>query len=94
MAKSDCQIAEIRHFKRDAVEPFKILSIPREKLRLVEGVLMPTLAVARDLEFRRETEVRFSEIQVSPSLDPRYFEPSILERLDGIPGLSKGARGP
>lgn len=93
VADSDCQIVEVRHFKRSASEPFKVLSTPREDMTQVEGILMPTVATARDLEFHRETEVRFSEIQVRPELESRYFEPSILERLDGLPGLSRSDGG-
>jgi len=90
VSQSDCQISEVRHFKRDAAQPFKILSLPRSRMREVSGVMMPTWAIARDIEAQRDTEVSFSEIQVGHDLDVHYFEPSILERLDGIPGLSRG----
>jgi hypothetical protein len=91
IGRLDCQIVEIRHFKRGAELPFKIISMPRSRMRRVSGVLVPTWIIARDLESKRETELRFSEIRVGHDLDARYFEPSILERLDGIPGLSRGA---
>jgi hypothetical protein len=91
VGRRDCQIIEIRHFKRDSQLPFKIVSTPRSRMRPVRGVLMPTWAVARDVESKRETQMRFSEIRVGHDLAARYFEPSILERLDGIPGLSRGA---
>jgi hypothetical protein len=91
IGRPDCQIIEIRHFKRGSELPFKIVSMPRSRMRPVRGVLMPTWAVARDVEAKRETEMRFSEIRVGHDLAARYFEPSILERLDGIPGLSLGA---
>jgi len=90
IGRPDCQIIEVRHFKRDSDQPFKIVSTPRSRMRPVRGVLMPTWAVARDVESKRETEMRFSEIRVGHDLAARYFEPSILERLDGIPGLSRG----
>jgi hypothetical protein len=91
VSRSDCQISEVRHFKRDAERPFKILSLPRSRMREVNGVLMPTWAMAKDIEAHRDTEVRFSEIQVGHDLDVHFFEPSILERLDGIPGLSRAS---
>jgi hypothetical protein len=91
VSQSDCQISEVRHFKRGAEQPFKVLSLPRSRMREVNGVLMPTWAKAQELEANRDTEVRFSEIQVGHDLDVHYFEPSILERLDGIPGLSRGS---
>ena len=90
VGKSDCQIVQVRHFKRDADRPFKMVSLSRSRMRRVNGVLMPTWAVVRDPEGQRETEVRFSEIRVGHDLDIRFFEPSVLERLDGIPGLSRG----
>lgn len=91
VGRSECQIVEVRHFKRGAEQPFKVLSLPRSRMRRVNGVLVPTWAIARNLEATRETELRFSEIRVGHDLDARFFEPSILERLDGLPGLSRGA---
>ena len=90
IGRPDCQIIEIRHFKRDSELPFKIVSMPRARMRTVGGVLMPTWAMARNVEAKRETEMRFSKIRVGHDLAARYFEPSILERLVDIPGLSRG----
>ena len=90
IGRADCQIIEVRHFKRDSKLPFKIVSMPRSRMRQVGGVLMPTWAMARNVESKRETEMRFSEIRVGHDLAARYFEPSILERLNDIPGLSRG----
>jgi len=89
VAASDCQIVEMRHFKEGAGAPFKVVETPRADMRRVDGVLVPTRAVARNLESRKETEVRFLQTHLDPDLAARYFEPSILERLNTIPGLPR-----
>lgn len=95
VAVSDCNILEIRHFKNGREAPAKIVSIPRASMRRIAGEPMPTEAVARDLEAGRLTRLRFSETTLDPGLADRYFEPSALLRLSGIPGLSrKGAPSP
>ncbi len=94
IAVSDCNILEIRHFKAGREAPSKIVSIPRAAMKPVDGELMPTLAVARNLEAGRDTTLRFSETTLDLGLADTYFEPSALLRIGGIPGLSKGSGAP
>ncbi len=94
VAKSDCNLLEVRHFKRGSDSPAKVLSIPRDRMMSVRGELMPTWAVARDLESGRSTVLSFSEIQLDPDLSESNFTVGALERMAGIPTLSaREARG-
>jgi hypothetical protein len=92
IARSDCSIVEIRHFKEGRPEPVKILSVPRDQMLLVDGEAMPTRATAWDLVANRRTDLRFSEIRLNPNLDERHFHPSALLGMSGIPGLSRSSR--
>ncbi len=92
VARSDCSLLEARHFKKGSDSPAKLLSIPRERMKPVQGELMPTWAVARNLESGRSTELHFSEIQLDPRLSPTSFTVGALERMAGIPTLSSTER--
>ena len=89
IAPADCLILEIRHFKQAGSPPFKIITTPRSHVKVIGGVAVTTLSEARNLEANRSTVIRFIGTEVDPGLGRRYFEPSILERLSGLPGLPR-----
>lgn len=91
IAAADCTIVEMRHFKSGSDGPSKIISIPRSAMKRVDGELMPTLAVAEDIESGRSTVLRFSKTRLNPGVDSRYFNPSALLKMTGIPGIPKAS---
>lgn len=89
IAPSDCFILEIRHHKVAGSPPFKVISTPRSHVKIIEGVPIATRSEARNLESGRSTVIRFTGTRIDPGFSRRYFEPSILERLSGLPGLPR-----
>jgi len=89
IAPSDCLILEIRHYKEVGARAFKTISTSRSYVEVIEGVPIATRSEARNLEADRSTVIRFSGTEIDPGLSRRYFEPSILERLSGLPGLPR-----
>lgn len=89
IAPSDCLILEIRHYKEVGAPVFKTISTRRSHVEVIEGVSIATRSEARNWEVDRSTVIRFSSTEIDPGLSRRYFEPSILERLAGLPGLPR-----
>jgi len=89
IAPSDCLILEIRHYKEIDSPVFKTISSSRAHLEVIEGVHIVTRSEARNLESNRRTVIRFVGTEIDPGYARRYFEPSILERISGLPGLPR-----
>jgi len=89
IAPSDCLILEIRHYKKVGSPAFKTISSSRTHVEVIEGVSIVTRSEARNLEADRSTVIRFSGTEIDPGFSRRYFEPSILERISGLPGLPR-----
>jgi hypothetical protein len=94
VARSDCNVLEVKRFKVGRATPAKIISISRASMVEIQRELLPTQAIAEDLEANRRTVLRFSEIQLAPEIDQRLFSHGELLKLHGIPGLSRGAEAP
>lgn len=80
VARLDDIILEIRHYKDDSPEPFRVVSLTRAGMIEGHGHLLPTRLTVRNVSRGTTTEVTFSDLTINPKIDDRVFSLRTLEQ--------------
>jgi outer membrane lipoprotein-sorting protein len=85
ISQSDHAILEIRFFKRDQKEPYRVVSSDRASMVEQSGHVLPLRMTVRDLRQGSTTEVFFRDLEVDPEIDDRVFSVRTLEQQRDLP---------
>ncbi|MBW2272141.1 MAG: outer membrane lipoprotein-sorting protein [Deltaproteobacteria bacterium] len=85
ISRADHAILEIRFFKRDQPEPYRIVTSKRDSMVERAGHVLPLKMTVRDLRQGSTTEVFFRDLQVDPEIDDHVFSVRTLEQQRDLP---------
>jgi len=80
VARADFALLEMRYFRAEKAEPFRVVRAEREAMLVSGEHIVPTHFVVENLERETRTEATFRNIAVDPEIDDRLFSVSVLER--------------
>lgn len=89
VAASDWALLEVRLYRRNEREPFKVTYMPRSEIEQRDGYPLPRQIVFVNRERGTRAEFRFREQHVNPEMNRALFSKSALEseRLRFMPSL-------
>lgn len=85
IAKSDSAILDIRFFKRERDDAYRIVTAEREFMVDRGGHILPLRMTVQDIRQGSTTEVFFRDLQVNPEIDDRVFSVRTLEQRRDLP---------
>ena len=80
VAQLDDVILEVRHYKNDSPDPFRVTSLTRAGMIEADGHLLATRLTVRNVTRGTTTEVTFSNLEINPTIDDRVFSLRTLEQ--------------
>jgi hypothetical protein len=90
IATTDYAILEVRLYRHDAVDPFKVTRMPRESMEQFDGHVLPRRIEFLDRQLGTETTLTFDRREVNPQLASERFTETSLEkrkRLSLVPDV-------
>lgn len=79
IAKADCAILEVRYFKRDAEDAYRVITAHRSSMVSRDGHVVPTRLTVHNRARGTTTEVVLSELRIDPEIDDHAFTLGALE---------------
>lgn len=80
VATTDYAILEVRFYRRDAVDPYKVTRMRRETMQQYPGHVLPSRIEFHDLTLDTETTLVFDRREVNPDLPRDRFTMLSLEK--------------
>lgn len=80
VATTDAAMLEVRFYRPDALEPYKVTRMPRATMQQYRGHVLPQRIDFLDRENDAETTLWFANIEVSPELPSDRFTTLALEK--------------
>jgi hypothetical protein len=94
IATTDYAILEVRFYRKDAVEPYKVTHMRRANMQQYPGHVLPSRIEFHDRVLDTDTTMVFDRREVNPALPRDRFTALSLEkrkRLSLVPDLPEGA---
>ena len=85
IAQRDLAILEVQYFKREADEPFRVITAPRATMVAQDGHVVPTRLSVTNRSRGTTTEVVLSDLRINPEIDDRAFSLQALESQRPLP---------
>jgi hypothetical protein len=85
VAKADLAILEVQYFKRNASDPFRVITSPRASMRTQDGHAVPMRISVKNRASGTITEVVLSDLEINPQIEDRAFSLQALESQRPLP---------
>ena len=85
VAKDDFALLNVRYFKRNAEEPYRVIDAPREFMTELGGHVLPTRLSVENRMRGTRTDVRLSKMSTSVPIPNRIFSVRTLESKAPLP---------
>lgn len=89
----DFAILEVRFYRRDAVEPYKVTRMGRETMQQYPGHVLPSRIEFHDRDLDTETTLVFERREVNPELPSERFTELSLEKRKRLSQIRDGGDG-